>query len=219
GVIGFKNMGSLFKKTGNGDPDLYIASSELEKKIIMENLKYDDEEVVITGLSRWDVLEDKSKSKEKKEILLMPTWRPWLDDVPEEEFINSDYYHYYINLLNSKRLKKLLENGNLIMNFYIHPKLMGYINNFHTKSEHIKIYQFGEEKINKLIMGCSLLITDYSSVAWDQFYQGKPTIFYQFDYKDYEMQQESYIDMTKDLFGDRVIEENDLIDKMKDYSD
>ena len=58
----------------------------------MENLKYDDEEVVITGLSRWDVLEDKSKSKEKKEILLMPTWRPWLDDVPEEEFINSDYY-------------------------------------------------------------------------------------------------------------------------------
>lgn len=219
GVIGFKNMGSLFKKTGNGDPDLYIASSELEKKIIMENLKYDEEEVVITGLSRWDVLEDQSKFKKKKEILLMPTWRPWLDDVSEERFVNSDYYHYYINLLNSKRLKQLLENKNLMMNFYIHPKFMDHINKFHTKSKHIKIYKFGEEKVNKLIMDCSLLITDYSSVAWDQLYQGKPTIFYQFDYKDYEMLQGSYIDMTKDLFGDRVLEENDLINSINDYSD
>ena len=61
-------------------------------------------------------------------------------------------------------------------------------------------------------MRCRMLITDYSSVAWDVFYQDKPVLFYQFDLDTYEQAEGSYIDMRKELFGDRTEDENELLD-------
>ena len=63
---------------------------------------------IITGLARWDVLEDKSDPAHK-EILLMPTWRSWLEDISEEQFKKSEYYQRYKAFLQDERLKTLLE--------------------------------------------------------------------------------------------------------------
>ena len=46
-----------------------------------------------------------------------------------------------------------------------------------------------------------LLITDYSSVAYDFYYLNKPIIFFQFDKREYEEKVGSYVDLDKDLFG------------------
>jgi CDP-glycerol glycerophosphotransferase (TagB/SpsB family) len=67
------------------------------------------------------------------------------------------------------------------------------------------------------MMECKMLITDYSSVCWDVFYQGKPIIFYQFDIETYNLTNGSYIDMDKELFGDRVFELDSLILTIEDY--
>src|SRR5699024_1185573 len=141
----------------------------------------------------------------------------WLDDVSEEKFLNSDYYKHYTNLLNSNKLNKLLLENDIIIHFFIHPKLKAYISNFHTISENIRIYEFGEIQINHLLMRSSLLITDYSSVSWDFYYLKKPVIFYQFDYETYERVQGSYLDMNTELFGDRAFDENNLINLIKVY--
>ena len=49
---------------------LFVVSSGYEQKIIHDYFGYDNEEIIITGLARWDVLEDKSDPAHK-EILLM----------------------------------------------------------------------------------------------------------------------------------------------------
>ena len=66
-------------------------------------------------------------------------------------------------------------------------------------------------------MKCSMLITDYSSVSWDVHYLAKPVLFYQFDYDLYQQANGSYIDMTRDLFGDRCLDQECLVKNIKEY--
>lgn len=216
GVIGLKRIDHIFNKSGPNAVDLFMVSSEYEKKIVMENFLYDDREVVITGLCRWDIIHDQSEGESS--VLLMPTWRSWMDDMPKEKFVLTDYYKNYVELLNSNELQNVLDNHKINLNFYIHPKFKYYIDKFNSKNERIKIYQSGDEKLNQLLMKSSMLITDYSSVAWDMYYQKKPVVFYQFDINEYNKHQGSYLNMENDLFGDRAFEKEDLINLIDRYA-
>jgi CDP-glycerol glycerophosphotransferase (TagB/SpsB family) len=216
GVIGLKRVDQVFKKTSKNAVDLFVVSSQHEKKIIISNFGYKEEEIIITGLSRWDVLTDKSQGQST--ILLMPTWRSWMDDLPEDKFVQTEYYRQYEALLNSRTLDDTLEKYDIHLNFFIHPKFKIYIDKFSSDNKRIKIFQFGEAQLNELLMHSSMLITDYSSVSWDMYYQKKPVIFYQFDLEDYNKYQGSYIDMEKDLFGDRARNVDTLIHLIKKYA-
>jgi CDP-glycerol glycerophosphotransferase (TagB/SpsB family) len=217
GVIALKRVDQVFKKTSNNAADLFVVSSEYEKNIIKSNFGYKDNEIIVTGLSRWDVLKDQSKGQST--ILLMPTWRSWMDDLSEKKFMETEYYKQYTSLLNSHYLEEVLEQYDIKLNFFIHPKFKAYIDKFSSTNKRIKIYQYGEEKLNQLLMRSSMLITDYSSVSWDMYYQKKPIIFYQFDLEDYIKYQGSYINMETELFGDRVFKADQLVDLIKKYAD
>lgn len=217
GVIALKQVHSVYKKGGNNSVNLFITSSDFEKNLIFNYFGYKWSEIVVTGLPRWDVLEDKSNALIKKEILLMPTWRNWLDDVEDTEFMQSNYYKNYMELLNSEKLSKILETNQIKLNFYIHPKFREYMNTFAVTNDKINLIPFGTEQLNILMMRCSMLITDYSSVCWDVFYQGKPVVFYQFDLDEYNETQGSYIDMEKDLFGERTTSVSELLSIIEKY--
>jgi CDP-glycerol glycerophosphotransferase (TagB/SpsB family) len=216
GVLGLKKVDHIYKKTSRNAVDLFVVSSEHEEEIVRSKFGYNNNEIIITGLSRWDVLTDKSQGKSS--ILLMPTWRSWMDDLPEEKFIQTDYYQQYVALLNSENLFVLLEKYNIELDFFIHPKFKAYINHFNTNNNRIKILQYGDAKVNQLLMESRMLITDYSSVSWDMYYQHKPIVFYQFDLESYMKYQGSYIDMEKELFGDRVYKVDALIDLIEYYA-
>ena len=210
GVFGLKRSNE-FKHGTRGGTDLFIASNELEKGFIMDNMGYKAEEVAVTGLARWDILEDRSAQSDKKRILVMPTWRKWLEDTTDEIFLESEYYHKYMDLINSDKLAKLLERHDLWMDFYVHPKISEQIKQFSAKSDRVRLIPFGSEPLNELMMDCSLLVTDYSSVCWDVYYMSKPVIFYQFDLAKYNEAQGAYMDLEKDLFGDRAETEDGLL--------
>ena len=78
---------------------------------------------------------------------------------------------------------------------------------------------FGETPLNELMMRCKLLVTDYSSVAWDVFYQKKPVIFFQFDRADYLDIHGSYMDFEKELFGKNVLNIDELCDTIKEHAE
>lgn len=215
GVIALKKIDYIFKKTKSNSVDLFVVSSDYEKNIINKSFGYKEHEILNVGLCRWDVMEN--KEGEKKEILLMPTWRSWMDDIEEEKFIESDYYKNYKELLNSKELLELLDNNDLILNFYIHPKFKAYVQMFRVSSDRVKVYEFGEVQLNELMMKSSMLITDYSSVSWDMYYQGKPILFYQFDLEEYNIHQGSYLDMENELFGDRSSTIDELLSDIEYY--
>ncbi|MED4224282.1 CDP-glycerol glycerophosphotransferase family protein [Neobacillus cucumis] len=215
GVTALKRVDYVFRKTKNSAVDLFIATSDYEKNIIKQYFNYNEDEIAVTGFCRWDVLED--TSGEEKEIFVMPTWRTWMDDLPEEQFVESDYYKNYVGFFQSERLKKLLDNNNVKLSFYIHPKFKTYIDSFHVENGNMKIYQYGEEKVNTLLMKSSMLITDYSSVAWEMYYQKKPVVFFQFDVDKYTAFQGSYLDMETELFGDRAFTVDELVDSVEEY--
>ena len=182
----------------------------MEKKIILDNFGYEPAEIANTGFARWDVLKD--CSQENHNILIMPTWRNWLDSVSDEAFESSAYFRNYMQLLNSERFSEILEKYDLQIYFYLHAKFQSHLKTFHIASDRINVLSFGDTPVNEMLMKCRMLITDYSSVCWDMLYQNKPTLFYQFDLDQYNEAHGSYIDMHKDLFGDRAETSSELFD-------
>lgn len=216
GVTAFKRVDFLYGKNRTGGCNLFVVTSDFEKKIVAENFNYKDNEIAVTGFARWDVLNDKSNGS--REIILMPTWRNWLEEIGDEQFKKSNYYLNYMKLLNTERLHEVLEQYDLTLNFYLHPKFKEYIGNFIIDAKRIRFIPFGEEPLNELMMKCRMLITDYSSVAWDTFYQCKPVVFYQFDLDEYNETHGSYIDMKTELFGERVEDVEPLINLIEEYA-
>lgn len=215
GVISLKRIHFLYSAGKRGGCDLFITSNDMERDIIYNYFGYKMKQIAVTGLCRWDVLEDKSENR--REILIMPTWRNWLDEAGDEVFKASDYYKNYMQLLNSEELEAMLEKYDVDLNFYLHPKFKEYMDDFHISGSRMRLIPFGEEPLNELMMKCKLLVTDYSSVCWDVFYQGKPVVFYQFDTEQYLLSHGSYIDLETDLFGDRVEEIPELLRTLEEY--
>ncbi|MED4206268.1 CDP-glycerol glycerophosphotransferase family protein [Neobacillus mesonae] len=215
GVLGLKMIDNTFKANGMNHANLFVVSSEFEKDIVMRYLGYSSKEIIISGLARWDNLHRVKKNNRKENnILFMPTWRNWLEEVPDDDFLNSKYFQTYSSIIKSSNLNKWLIEHNAILNFYIHPKFSQFISHFKTDSERVNIIYFGEQPINKLLMEANLLITDYSSVAFEAYYQDKPTLFFQFDREQYLNFQGSYIDLERDLFGPSAANEEELLEKL-----
>ncbi|MCD8368621.1 MAG: CDP-glycerol glycerophosphotransferase family protein [Clostridiales bacterium] len=216
GVIAMKRV-DFYRKGGAYEADLFVSSNRREHDIIAQYLDYPPEDVILTGLARWDVLEDRHLPE--KHILLMPTWRNWLDEAPDEVFVESDYYQNYMALLNDPRLAALLTQYDLYLDFYIHPKFKGYMARFSISgSERVRLIPFGEEPLNRLLMECRLMVTDYSSASWDVYYQKKPVLFYQFDVAQYNETTGAYIDFDTELFGERVFTPEELLEALKRYA-
>ena len=211
GVTALKRVHNLFGKSGSSPMSFFVTTSQVEQDIIVGNFGYARTEAPILGFTRWDVLTDKSDPGNKS-ILLMPTWRAWLEDSDDETFVKSDYYKHYTSLLLSERLKDMLEKYDARIVLCLHPKFADHLDTFRDKlGDRITMSSSKEVPVNEQIMRCSALITDYSSVCWDTLYLRKPVIFYQFDYDRYMEAHGSYIDMRTDLPGDRAEEENELL--------
>ncbi len=146
----------------------------------------------------------------------MPTWRDW---GIKDSFLDSTFYKYVSSLIINSSLTELLEKENVILKFYLHKNMKDFLSFFESKGPKIKLIEFAQESVQKMIKESNLLITDYSSVSWDFFYLDKPVIFYQFDYEDYLIHRGSYLDLEKDIFGDRANSIQSLIDSLQYYID
>ncbi|MBQ0079893.1 MAG: CDP-glycerol glycerophosphotransferase family protein [Eubacterium sp.] len=214
GVTALKKVDGIFGAHGSSPMTHFTTTSDYEQKIIVDNFGYSAENAPVLGFTRWDVLEDTSREDDKL-ILVMPTWRSWLEERTAEEFKNSDYYDNYMKLFTDPRLEEVLEKNDARMIFYIHPKFRDYLGEFVIDSKRIELVPFGSTPLNAIMRDCRMLITDYSSVCWDVYYLGKPVLFYQFDYDMYINTHGSYMDMTSELFGERFFNSSDLIEGLK----
>lgn len=107
GVTALKRVDKLFGKNGSAPMTYFAVTSEFEQKIVTENFGYAKENVPILGFTRWDVLENKARPDEKN-ILIMPTWRPWLEEQSDEVFRESEYCRRYRQLLENPELGAFL---------------------------------------------------------------------------------------------------------------
>lgn len=199
------------------------------KSIIDYPYLYTENEVWNIGLPRFDKL----RNKNKKIILIMPTWRKELMvqqwDANEqnmrwelsEDIHETAFYKRYFSLLNNNRLRKLcLKYGYKIV-FIPHPLVRKYFLS-EQKKFLIKHYFIPKRDISyqKWFGRGAVLITDYSSVAFDFLYLKKPVIYYQFDKAEFfenHTYKKGYFDYEKELYGNVAVEEDELIDCIEEY--
>lgn len=209
----------LYKNTNY---DLFICGAQPEYDYLKVNYGYPEGNLKYLGFCRFDNLHD---YETKKQILLMPTWRQWIgmtnDDNDEEEeqcnFINTEYYKTYNSLLNNKKLHSLLADKKFELIFYPHPEMQRFIRNFKRTHENIKIANRRNCNLQELLKESEILITDYSSIAFDCAYMRKNLIYYQFDQDMYYSNhfEKGYFDCERDGFGPVVKEEKVLVKEIE----
>lgn len=181
GVIGFSRLNHVLHKN-KANYKLFVASTTEEYNHLIEEYGYEKNEVVLSGLARWDNLhiqEAKRFNQKKKRILLIPTWRHWISST--SDLLVSDYWNKFQELMTNEDFIEWLRNNNYEMYFYPHYLLKTYLpSKLDFEGDVIKIAR-GEEDIQKLILNSEIMITDYSSVSYDFSYMDKPIIYYQFD--------------------------------------
>ncbi len=210
GVLGLKKVDNTFFANNKlNHADLFVASSNFEKDIIVNYLGYNPQNVVTTGLARWDI---KEKINKEKKIFIMPTWRVNLELSQEESFLKSNFYLEYRKLIFSDSLIKALEDSGYIIHFMLHPKFVQFEKYFDSSSSRIQVISQNDAEIINELRSSQLVITDYSSILWDALYYNIPGILFQFDQEDYLNLQGSYLDLKKELNELIIYSMDDLID-------
>ncbi|WP_410689503.1 CDP-glycerol:glycerophosphate glycerophosphotransferase [Campylobacter lari] len=215
------------KWLNNRKINLFFVSMQMEFDSIVKNYtryKFGQKEVVLTGFARHDKLLQ-NKNINTKQILIMPTWRQYLSGLIignsgvrelKENFKESEYFQKWNSLLNSNNLKKLCELYSYTIVFNPHPNIMPYLKEFNLPS-YIKIAN-QNESLQVLFCNSSLMITDYSSVAFEMAYLEKSVIYYQFDKEKFftsHTLQKGYFDYKKDGFGPVVENQENLLKELE----
>lgn len=198
--------------------DIFITSAQKEyDSIVNGEYYYDDKVVKLTGLPRYDRL----VNDDKKQIFIIPTWKKDavgpVDPVTRMRIYNpnfkdSDYFKTYNALINDKQLISCAKEYGYKIMFYPHPEIYQQISDF-DRNDYV---QFVDKEVSyqKLLKESSLLLTDYSSIAFDFAYMKKPVLYYQWYENHYE---EGYFDYETMGMGPVYEEYDQVIASMIQY--
>lgn len=192
--------------------DFLLTASKKEYDSLFEYYyNYDEKIIHLLGFPRFDNLKD----EKTKTILLMPSWRRYLTNENKYEISNSNYFKTYNSLINNKQLIENAEKYGYKIIFRPHPHVYQFIDLF-NENKHVQIdYERGSYQ--ELFKKGALLITDYSSVAFDFAYLKKPVIYYQHG-DDYHFNlNESYFDYETMGFGEVCKSEDELVALLTEY--
>lgn len=160
---------------GHGQIDFLIAASNWEKELIVKEWHYPDNRVFVTGLPRWDELVPEMLSRNV--ITFMPTWQPDITNLTQNMFENTAFYKTYKTLFESSQFVNYMSQNNIDAHLILHPKFLRYSQSF-KKLKHVTINVSSD--ITTLISESQILVTDYSSTAWDSLYLGRKVIFFRY---------------------------------------
>lgn len=190
-----------------------------------EEYIYTKNEVKLLGFPRFDKLTDNSKKK----IVFMPTWRKKITESMKVKnnssvreysplFKDTEYFKFYNKLINDERIVEVLKQKGYKGNFYIHPNLEQQAIDFQS-NECIEV-STEITNYNKEFAENNLLITDFSSVAFDFAYLKKPIIYTQFDQEIFFSEQlydKGYFDYDKDGFGPLCFDYESSVNEIVKY--
>lgn len=199
--------------------DYFCYSGPFEHEIYQRAFKVKADNMLLSGLPRNDELYHVSAEKVaemrtrlnipdgKKVLLYAPTWRESED--------GGKTYNLAPPVDFKKWEKELGEEWVLL--FRAH----------HFTTQHMKIQFNGFIRdvsdypaINDLMIAADILISDYSATIFDYCVLERPIISFAYDYEEYEQSRGLYIDLSSELPGGIVKNEDDVIKCIKtmDYA-
>ncbi|TCI97377.1 CDP-glycerol glycerophosphotransferase family protein [Aeromicrobium sp. IC_218] len=211
--------------------DVFVTSTQDEYDYIAGESPYrfSSREVRLTGLPRFDdLLAVAGRVKEQDLLLVMPTWRSYLstprvvlDDEAEhnDAFMDSTYAQGWRQLLTDERLHALAAEHGLTIGFMPHPNTQPYLDDFDLPDT-VKVLRYGTDDVREVIARSKVMVTDYSSTAFNMAYLLRPVVYYQFDRDEYfsgaHTERPGYFSYESHGFGPVALEAGDALDAVGD---
>ena len=152
-----------------------VVSSELEARHFIELGGFQRSDMYVSGLPKFDRAEH---NPDPDLILIMPTWRPWEHNTIRANPLQAPYYKMVVELFDA--VPENLKHKTAILP---HPLLASVL-----AETDLKDHLWSGGSYEDALRQGALLITDYSSIAYDAFYRGANVIFW-WKEKDFCMQQ------------------------------
>jgi CDP-glycerol glycerophosphotransferase (TagB/SpsB family) len=148
--------------------------------------------VRLTGLPRFDRLLEigaRIGPSARDLVLVAPTWRVQFAPLVQAgshhrridpSFFESDFLHSWMGLLRSPTLARAAEEHGLTVAFLPHPDLQPAVPDLELPA-HVRPLTFVDNDAQELFARCAVLVTDYSSMAFNAAYINRPVVYFQFD--------------------------------------
>ncbi len=163
----------------------------------------------------------------------MPTWRRSLTEALPEEmsqedrieaFRGSDYARHWIGLLQTQELRELAERSGtrVVLLPHPHPGMAAYLRATGLP-EHVEVLDWKDIDVQEVVSRSRMLVTDYTSVAFDVALLGKPVAYYQFDRREFfsngHLFRRGYFDYDRDGFGPVAHTQEQLLTALQEIAD
>jgi len=208
----------------NDNLKMFFLASEVEKKNLL-NSEYawegKEDRLFVTGSPRYDGLKD----KDQRQILITPTWRNYLavpvsriDATREknDDFIKSDYFKIYNNLINDEKLIAAAKKYNYKIIYLLHPCTASQIDDFDRNNSVELVASTADLNYEKIMTESSLMVTDYSGVQFDFAYMYKPVVYYHPEKLPPSYDEGEYKYATMSL-GEIIKTQDDLVESLCEY--
>jgi len=220
----------ISKWVNKRDADLFVVSTIPELESVVADgtgYRYTTREARNTGLPRFDRLLAKGGAvppDDRDLVIVAPTWRMWLTNAPDtrmdrpvdgDTFWSSRYLREWMAILRSPDLARAAERHGRRIVFMPHPNMQAMLPQIDLPP-HVEPIAFEGNDVQSIYARCALLVTDYSSVAFNAAFLDRPVVYFQFD-RDIVMAgghlgRKGYFEYELDGFGPVVTEQAAAID-------
>ncbi len=203
---------NFFRVSDRYDDYSVVVSSALERDHFVDLAGYSSSQVLVSGLpkfdrNRWDPDADR--------IVIMPTWRAWEYNQARIDFTKTRYYQFIRRIFYS-----IPEEYREKVIILPHPLVFDLVRETETE---LSPYMELDTQYNTILEHTKLLITDYSSIAYDAFYRGANVLFC---WEELEYALENYGENAKlmlnetNVFGDICRSEDEIREAfLRNYKD
>lgn len=207
---------------------LITTVSERERQLLINAGGHSSDTVQVLGFARFDAL--KERESIRRQILFMPTWRRWLAPATSiyqgaqrsaagESFESSLYYRSISKLLNHPELHRILSENHYEFLYFPHPNMQNYIDSFEVENPRVKVGSAAEHDLQNLIKQSAILISDFSSVAFDFAFMKRPVVYYHFDIEAFfaggHRNQQGFFDFKEDGFGPQTSSAEEVMEEIR----
>ena len=190
---GFREAGLRLQRT--------VVSSELEARHFTDLAGMSRDELYITGLAKFDRC---FRNEGADRIVIMLTWRRWETNQARDDLTATGYYRMTERIFNA--IPEDLRDKVIILP---HPLMADRFAGSEGMGGHIVTGR----SYDLILRDTDLLITDYSSIAYDAFYRGANVVFC-WEEKDECMQhygEGTYLMLNEDnVFGDVCMNQDEI---------
>ena len=208
----------------NQDCHAVVSSAESEQQAFLDgDYFYKPEQIWNTGMPRFDRL----YKRRAKYILFVPTWRKGMMEQQYDDAVG--IYKWVIKGNGAenqyfKRYSEILSDVTFITNcrkkgykvcYMPHPLIEPYIKNMKI-SQNVEIIE-KNTPWRDIFTKSAIMVTDYSSVAFDFAFLKRTIVYYQFDKNTFftgHTYSKGYFDYVRDGFGEVVESREDLLEAL-----